>query len=822
MGSEENKHAEKMLEKHRERMERIADCLSSLGPDQDANINCLTALAGELLTGTCALYNRLEDGFLYSAGQWQSPPGFKAKDKPQGHICYDVIRENNEDSILVPNLPDTLYVKSDPNVREYALKTYFSHVVRCDGSAVGSLCVVYQSDYLPTDEDRRILSIISNAIGNEDRRKRAEEELRASQRRLAITMDIAHLVHWEADVDTQMFTFDNNFYALYGTTAEHEGGPFMPVREYVERFVHPEDIHFVAEEFSKAGSSVDPDYYGYVEHRIIRADGQERFIAVRYRLIMDDKGRVIKTYGANQDITEWKRAVEALEESEERFRRMFEENVLGMAMSGPDFHFFRANQAFCRMLGYTEQELTGVTFKDITHPDYLNHDVKGVNDLVAGRISVYQTEKRYIRKDKKIIWGSTTINVTRDKEGRFLYTFVMVEDITLRKQSEEEKARLESQLMRAQKMEAIGTLTGGIAHDFNNILTALVGYAGLLQMKVKDSIMGQYVEQVLIAANKAADLIQGLLAFSRQQAISLKPTFINKIIRNAEKLLRRVITEDITLSSLLADEDITVMADSTRIDQILFNLVTNARDAMPHGGVLSIKTEKLELDEDFKRRNGFGKPGKYALLSISDTGVGMSKAITEKIFDPFFTTKEVGKGTGLGLSTVYGIVKQHNGYITVESEAGVGTTFSIYLPITTEIVEEKRPAATEVNRGNETILVAEDNEAVRRLVTEVLCDQGYTVVEAINGLDAIEKFKKTVRLDLLILDSVMPHMNGREAYDEIHKLRPDIKVIFTSGYTKDIILDKGIEEKKFDFIAKPISPVVLLQTVRKVLDRAVV
>jgi len=822
MGSEENKYAEKMLQKNRERLERIADCLSSLGPDQDENINRLTALTGELLSGTFALYNRLEDGFLYSAGQWHSPPGYNPKDRPAGHICYDVIRGNKQNSILVPNLPNTPYMDSDPNVREYSLKTYFGRVVRCEGSPVGSLCVVYQSDYQPTDEDKRILSIISNAIGNEDRRKRAEEELRVNQRQLTIAMDMANLVHWEADVDTLTFTFDNNFYALYGSTAEHEGGPFMTAQEYAERFVHPEESHLVAEEFAKSIASDDPNYCGYIEHRIIRADGQERYIAVRYRIVKNKEGRTIKTYGANQDITEWKHAVVALRESEERFRRMFEENLLGMVMAGPDFHFFKANPAFCRMLGYTEQELTKLTFKDITHPDYLDHDVEGVNDLIAGKIPVYQTEKRYLRKDKKFIWGSTTINVTRDKYDRFLYTFVMVEDITHRKQSEEEKARLETQLMRAQKMEAIGTLTGGIAHDFNNILTALVGYAGLLQMKVKDGIMGQYVEQVLTAANKAADLIQGLLAFSRQQAISLKPTFINKIIKNSEKLLQRIITEDITLISLLAEEDITVMADSSRIDQILFNLATNARDAMSHGGILTIETKKVELDEAFGRLNGFGKPGKYALLSISDTGMGMSKTTKEKIFDPFFTTKEVGKGTGLGLSTVYGIVKQHDGYITVESETGSGTTFNIYLPIVDEIVEEKKTAPAEFNRGDETILVAEDNEAVRRLVTEVLRDQGYTVVKANNGLDAIEKFKKTDRVDLLILDSVMPHMNGREAYDEIYKLRPDIKIIFTSGYTKDVILDKGIEEKRFNFLPKPISPVELLQTVRKVLDGSVV
>jgi PAS domain S-box-containing protein len=816
----ESSRVKEMLQKNSERLERINDCLSSLGPDQDANINRLTALAGVLLSGTCAIYNRLDDGFLCSAGQWQTPPGYLSKDRPQGHICYDVICGNRENSIFIPNLPDTQYMDSDPNVREYALKTYFGQVVRCDGSPVGSLCVVYQSDYHPTDEDRRILSLISNAIGSEDSRKQAEEELRASQRQLAIAMDIAQLVHWERDVETQTFTFDKNFYALYGTTAEHEGGPFMTTREYSERFVHPKEASIVAKAFAKAEATENPNYCGYVEHRIIRADGQERFIAVRYRIIKNDEGRTIKTYGANQDITEWKRAVEALEESEERFRRMFEENLLGMTMSGPDFHFVRANPAFCRMLGYTAQELTLLTFKDITHPNYINHDSESIDDLIAGRISMYQTEKRYIRKDKGLIWGSTTINITRDNNGRFLYFFVMVEDITQRKKSEEERTLLESQLVRARKMEAIGTLTGGIAHDFNNILTALVGYASLLQMKMEKSILSTYVDHILSASNKAADLIQGLLAFSRQQAISLKPIYINNIITKTESLLKRLITEDITLKTLLAPDNITIMADATQIDQILFNLVTNARDAMPQGGTLTIETTLVELDEEFKRHHGYGEPGDYALLSITDTGTGMDETTCEKIFDPFFTTKEVGKGTGLGLSTVYGIVKQHNGYISAYSEPGKGTTFHIHLPTASAAIEEKKSLdPPEAKRGDETILVAEDNEAVRGLVTDVLRNYGYTIIEAIDGVDAIEQFRRTDAVDLLILDSVMPQKNGRQVYDEICKIRSDVKVIFTSGHTRDIILDKGIEDKKFDFIAKPISPAELLQKVREVLDR---
>jgi CheY-like chemotaxis protein len=261
------------------------------------------------------------------------------------------------------------------------------------------------------------------------------------------------------------------------------------------------------------------------------------------------------------------------------------------------------------------------------------------------------------------------------------------------------------------------------------------------------------------------------------------------------------------------------MADPTQIDQILFNMITNARDAMPKGGTLTIETKSVILDMEFVAIHGFGSPGNYALLSISDTGIGMNAVVKEHIFDPFFTTKEVGKGTGLGLSTIYGIVKQHNGFITVYSEPDTGTTFRIYFPITSSSVETDRSSSESVRGGNEIILVAEDNKEVRHLIKNILVEFGYTIIEAKDGEDAINKFNKQKTVDLLILDSVMPKKNGKAVYDEIHATHPDVKVIFTSGYTRDVILDKGIEDKRFDFIAKPLAPKELLKIVREVLDR---
>jgi CheY-like chemotaxis protein len=261
------------------------------------------------------------------------------------------------------------------------------------------------------------------------------------------------------------------------------------------------------------------------------------------------------------------------------------------------------------------------------------------------------------------------------------------------------------------------------------------------------------------------------------------------------------------------------MADMTQIDQILFNLATNARDAMPKGGALTIETTLVEMEPESTQIHEFIKPGRYALLSVSDTGIGMDETIREHIFDPFFTTKEVGKGTGLGLSTVYGAVKQHNGYITVYSEPRKGTTFHIYLPAINAVVEKEKPSPADIQRGRETILVAEDNEGVRGLIKAMLAKYGYTIIEAVDGEDALFKFNAHKNIDLLIIDSVMPKKNGREVYDEISKISPRIKVLFTSGYTRDVVLDKGIVDKEFDFISKPISLNDLLRKVREVLDK---
>lgn len=369
-------------------------------------------------------------------------------------------------------------------------------------------------------------------------------------------------------------------------------------------------------------------------------------------------------------------------------------------------------------------------------------------------------------------------------------------------------------------MEAVGTLAGGVAHDFNNLLSAIMGYASLLQMKIdKHDPLYSYASHILTSSEKAANLTQSLLAFSRKQVINLKPIALNDTVEKLHRLLERLIPEDVEFRVNQSDERLIVMADVGQLDQVIMNLVTNARDAMPRGGKLTIRIDRAAANSHFMTTNKNVDLSDHALIEISDTGIGMDKKTIEKIFEPFFTTKELGRGTGLGLSIVYGIIEQHNGYIDVRSQPGEGSVFSVYLPIVW-LEPENENDASQIVGGIETVLIAEDNKELCQLSMKVLRDHGYSVLAATDGLAAVEMFRQhRGEIALIILDVVMPKMNGKEAYEAIRKIDPAVRVIFTSGYTDDIVIERGVENEQYDFLGKPLTPDTLLKKIREVLDR---
>ncbi len=390
-----------------------------------------------------------------------------------------------------------------------------------------------------------------------------------------------------------------------------------------------------------------------------------------------------------------------------------------------------------------------------------------------------------------------------------------------RRQAEEQKEKLELQLLQAQKLESVGRLAGGVAHDFNNLLSAILGYSGMaLKELPADNIVWRHVKTIEEAGKKGATLIRQLLAFSRKQVLRIAHVNLNDIVQNLAKMLTVMLGEDVALELKTSAPVRNVMADPGQIEQVLMNLAVNARDAMPCGGRIIIETADVDLDDDYARRHEGVMPGPYVLLSVTDTGEGMSKDVQEKIFEPFFTTKEMGKGTGLGLATVYGIVKQHNGHVWFYSEPGKGTTFKIYLPAAegrAERVPAELPGAAA--RGTETILVVDDEPSIRMLVKDILEPLGYQTLDASCGKEALQTIRTTAdKIDLLLTDVILPGMNGRELAREFSARKPGGKVLFMSGYTDSIIASHGILEAGTDFIEKPLTREALLRNIRKVLD----
>jgi two-component system, cell cycle sensor histidine kinase and response regulator CckA len=473
------------------------------------------------------------------------------------------------------------------------------------------------------------------------------------------------------------------------------------------------------------------------------------------------------------------------------------------------------NPKFTEISGYEPSEIIGRNPRLLKSGRTSGEVYKQLwSTISSGQVWSGEIHNRH--KSGETHWERATISPITNSAGVICHYMAFKENMTERK-------RLEEQLRHAQKMEAIGQLAGGVAHDFNNILTVVLGFGQLLQSSLaKDDPKRGHMDQILDAADRATHLTNSLLAFSRKQVMLLQQVELNELARRLTKFLVRIIGEDISLKTEFSDEPLPVLADNGQIEQVLMNLATNARDAMPAGGELHIKIAPVQLGREFHQQHGYGDPGSYALLTVCDTGAGMDAETQQKIFEPFFTTKAPGRGTGLGLSIVYGIVKQHGGYITVASQPTFGTTFNIYLPLKSQQPQVRTNVTMLAPRGgSETVLVVEDDPAVRRLVDSLLKRYGYTVILAENGDAAIDIFQsKWQDIDLALLDVIMPKMNGRELCELLRKTSPRLKVLFLSGYTSDLIADKGIAVDGIDIIMKPAKPLELARKVRELLDAA--
>jgi PAS domain S-box-containing protein len=586
------------------------------------------------------------------------------------------------------------------------------------------------------------------------------------------------------------------------TSAEYDSDPGLWLR-----MVHEEDRPIVLEQASSVLAGKAPVS---IEHRIIHKDGRVRWIrntpVPRY---MQD-GRLIACDGIVTDMTSQKQAEEEIRKGKEEWERTFDAISDPIMILDTNHRIVKSNKAMADKLTMSPCETAGVTCYRVVHgteepPDFCPHA-----KLLTDRLP-HSSELEEPR-----LGGNYFVSVSPlfDQAGELSGSVHFARDIT-------EQKKLEAQLFHAQKMEAIGQLAGGIAHDFNNILTAIIGFATLLEMKLpKDDPLFVNVTQILAAADRAANLTRSMLAFSRKQSIEMKPVNLNEIVAGLEKMLRRLIREDIDLHVVLDRKTLTVLADVGQIEQVLLNLTTNARDSMPSGGTINITSQHSELDQTFRKAHGYGEPGEYALITFADTGEGMEESVRQRVFEPFFTTKELGKGTGLGLSVCYGIIKQHNGYIVCSSEPGRGTEFSIYLPLgRPSSVGESEPTIAPMVGGAETILLAEDDANVRNLTSSILSNFGYTVIEARDGEEAVAIFAEhSAEIQLCLFDLIMPKKNGGDAYEEIKKGCPDMRVLFMSGYQADVMKHDGPLDGA-EIITKPVSPRELLYKVRETLEK---
>ncbi len=635
---------------------------------------------------------------------------------------------------------------------------------------------------------------------------RAEEARRQGEERFrALIEHGADAVALVAPDGTLLFASHSTERLLGFTPAELVG------RSGFER-VHPDDVPRAQSAFAEIATR--PGMPLAVGLRWRHKDGSWRYIdavAVN-RLAEPAVGAIVVNF---RDDTERRQAEVALRESEERYRTLVEGVRDVIFALSPDGTITSLNPAFETITGWRREQWVGQPFERLVHPEDLPLALELLGRVVRGELRpVNQFRVRTATGDYRVAEFSATSQLV---EGQIIGILGIGRDVT-------ERVQLEQQLRQAQKMEAVGRLAGGIAHDFNNILTAITGYADLLLEDLGPADpRRQDAEEVRKAAERAAGLTRQLLAFSRQQVLQPSVMDVNALVGDLQKMLGRLLGEDVDLNTRLHPAAGRVKADAGQLEQVLMNLAVNARDAMPRGGKLTLETANADLDERFAAEHYPARPGPYVMIAVTDTGTGMSEETQAHMFEPFFTTKEKGKGTGLGLATVYGIVKQSGGFIWVYSELGHGSTFKIYLPRVEEPSRrsgESPRAAAPAPRGTETVLVAEDEPPVRAIARQVLERHGYTVLEAASAesaLDIATRYSGTIHL--LLTDVIMPGMNGRELATRLADLRPDARVIFMSGYADDAVTRHGVLEPGSTYLQKPFTPDAIARRVREVLDR---
>ena len=707
------------------------------------------------------------------------------------------------------------------------------------GNPIGLIAAANKEGPFTTD-DRALLEYIAvnispilNARLLQDKqeavRKRVEEALRASEQRLADIIDFLPDATFAIDDKGIVIAWNRAIEEMTGVPKEKMIG--RADREYAVPFYGRRrpimiDLVFAEEDeirkdyvgVSRVGDTIIaeafvPGVYG----------GKGAYLWGIATPLYDKSGKVVAAIESIRDVTDRKMAEATLTKAEAKYRAIFENAMEGIFQTTPEGRYVTANPAHAKMLGYDSPEEIMASTTEIGRQIYVDPAQRlEIKHLLAKNDSLKDFQAQLFRKDGTAIWVTIDVTTIKDPEGNILFYQGSMLDITDRRRGAEEKEKLEAQLQHAQKMESVGRLAGGVAHDFNNMLNVIIGHSEMaLDQMTPAEQFHHNLHEIRNAAYRSADLVRQLLAFARRQMARPKLLDLNETIENMLRMLRRLIGEDIDLVWAPGSGLWHVKIDPSQIDQILANLAVNARDAISGVGTITIETLNVALDDSYCAGHAGFIPGEYVQLTVSDTGAGMSREVLEHLFEPFFTTKGIGQGTGLGLATVYGIVKQNEGFINVYSELSRGATFKIYLPrfeAQPELLREEQPPTRVSRRGKETILLVEDDESLLNLSKTILEDLGYTVIPTLNPVEAVRLVgEHPGEIHLLITDVVMPEMNGRELEESLVKIRPSLKCLYMSGYTANMIAHRGILEEGVHFISKPFGRDDLARKVRQTL-----
>ena len=699
---------------------------------------------------------------------------------------------------------------NDPNVRDRewvqreGIVAFAGYPLLLEGRVVGILAMFSRRRLSETT--LQALSAVANQIALGIERKVTDESLHESEGRLRELTEHIHKVLWMIDArEGKVVYVSRGYEKMFGRSRQ---SLLDNPTAYMEN-IHPLDLAMVKQK------NVAMYETGYVdlECRIVKpSDGSVRWIWITGYPVVEE-GKIMRVAGVIEDITKHRQLEEERDSLLARLQLQIERMPLAYVLFDSDLRIVDWNPAAERTFGYTRNEALGMLPFQIVPASFRADAEKILERIRDGDKTAHSVNENLTRDGRTIVceWFNTPL---MDAAGAFAGLLCLAQDVT-------ERRSLEEQYRQAQKMEAVGQLAGGVAHDFNNLLCIISGYSELILTWLKpDDPLRSSVKAISEAGSRAAALTRQLLAFSRKTVLEAKVVDLNDLVRETEKMLRRLIGEDILFTAVLDPHISRVKVDPGQLDQVLMNLAVNARDAMPTGGKLTIETRQVELDEQYVRTHPEAHPGQYVMLAVSDTGCGMTPEVKAHIFEPFFTTKGVGKGTGLGLAVVQGIVKQSGGYVEVYSESNLGTAFKIYFPAVEQQANVARDKDENNNlRGTETILLVEDEDGVRGLAMLVLQTHGYTVLPASDGKSALHvAAQHQGTIDLLVTDVVMPGIGGGELARVLQAKYPQLKVLFSSGYTDDSVVRHGILEAEVAFIHKPYRPQALARKVREVLD----